>query len=656
MVMQKISLEENQSENLVQQNIEHLKQIFPEVFSEGKVNFETLRQLLGDQQVLDEGEEKYGLNWHGKKKARQIAINPTCATLLPCLEQGLNWNNAQNIAIEGDNLEVLKLIQKSYANKIKMIYIDPPYNTEKDFIYPDNFVEGLDSYLSYTGQKEDEQWTVSQSGRDKIGRKHTNWLSMMYPRLKLARSLLTRDGAIFISINEKEIANLRLICDEIFGENNLLCQFSWRTDGNFDNQAKFKYCHEYILAYAKDESSFPHPATIDPNVPQDSKIFKPYIRNTIVKNGPKNPPSEVVLPKGFPCAEQEGKVEVRNNAWPHYLTGSEISQGTLVSEVKVYSGWSSKDLLEEFIRNNCQPILDSKGQETTFEISASGAIEAIKTRGEPSHVISTLSDLGGPQKASSEVAITGAIFDDYPKPLKLIKYLLKMHNSKDFTVLDFFAGSGTTAHAVLELNKEDGGSRKFIAVQLPQPTLKLDDTGKIVNTEASQHGFKTIFDICTQRITGAIEYIYGEQDQIGFKVFKLAQSNIQPWNPDPTDLEATLLESENHLIEGRTEQDILYELLLKRGIDLVTPIAERKAGEKTVYSIGYGATFACLDESIQASDIESVTQLIIDWYQELAPGNKPHIFFRDSAFENDVVKTNIAAILQQNGLDHVRSL
>ena len=654
--MQKICLEENQSENLVNQNIEHLKQIFPEVFSEGKVNFETLRQLLGDLDVLDEGEEKYGLNWHGKKKARQIALIPSLGTLLPSVDKSINWNNAQNIAIEGDNLEVLKLIQKSYANKIKMIYIDPPYNTEKDFIYPDNFVEGLDSYLSYTGQKEDDKWTVSNSGREKAGRKHTNWLSMMYPRLKLARSLLSSDGAIFISINEKEIANLRLICDEIFGEKNLLCQFSWRTDGNFDNQAKFKYCHEYILAYAKDESAFPHPATIDPNVPQDSKIFKPYIRNTIVKNGPKNPPSEVILPKGFPCAINEGKIQLRDNAWPYYLSESEISHGILVSEVRVYSGWSSKDLLEQYIQNNCQPILDSKGQETTFEITATGAIEAIKTRGEPSHVISTLSDLGGPQKATAEVEVTGAIFDDYPKPLKLIKYLLTMHNSKDFTVLDFFAGSGTTAHAVLELNKEDGGNRKFITVQLPQPTLKLDDAGKIINTEASKKGFETISEICTQRIRGAIQKIYGDQDEVGCKVFKLAQSNIQPWNPDPTDLEAALLESENHLIEGRTEQDILYELLLKRGIDLATPIEERKVGEKTIYSIGYGATFACLNEKILASDVESIAQVINDWYQELAPGNKPHIFFRDSAFENDVVKTNLAAILQQNGLDHVRSL
>lgn len=252
MVMQKISLEENQSENLVQQNIEHLKQIFPEVFSEGKVNFETLRQLLGDQQVLDEGEEKYGLNWHGKKKARQAALMPSLGTLLPCPEESVDWDNTQNLFIEGDNLEVLKLLQKSYTNKVKLIYIDPPYNTGSEFIYPDNFQENLDTYLLYTGQKDEEGNTLT-SAKEKAGRKHSNWLNMMYSRLLLARSLLKDDGVLVISIDENEHVNLVKIAQEIFGEENYCGEIVWKNSSKND-QDYISIQHEYFVFFTKNKS------------------------------------------------------------------------------------------------------------------------------------------------------------------------------------------------------------------------------------------------------------------------------------------------------------------------------------------------------------------------------------------------------------------
>lgn len=657
--MEQVKIEDGKSLDVVSENIEKLKELFPDAFSEGGVNFDTLRQLLGDASVLDEGEEKYGLNWHGKKKARQIALTPSTGTLLPCPEESVDWDTTQNLFIEGDNLEVLKLLQKSYANKIKMIYIDPPYNTGKEFIYPDNFAEGLDSYLYYTGQKtESDEWLVSKSGRERYGRKHTNWLSMMYPRLKLARSFLTDDGVIFISINEKEIASLRSICDDLFGEENLLCQFSWRTDGNFDNQAKFKYCHEYILAYAKNEEAFPHPLIVDPNVSKDSKIFRPEIRNTIVKNGPKNPPSTIRLPKGFPCAFDTGTLLKRNNALPHYNKSVEVRDGKLLEDVEIYSGWSSKDLLLDFIKNGCKSIEDSKGQITEFEVISSGAVEAVKKRGEPSHVISSLSGLGGPQKAASEISKTGAIFDDYPKPLSLIKYFIKMNSGNDFIVMDFFSGSGTTAHAVIEMNSEDGGNRRFIGIQLPESTLKSDDNGKTVETSAYKAGFKTIFDVGLSRIRGAISQLtIGSQDiDSGFKVFKLSNSNIRAWNPDHSDLEETLLSHEEHLIEGRTELEVLYELLIKRGVDLSVPIESREVEGKNIYSIGYGVLFVCLDEEISREQVENIAQGILDWHSELSPSSETHVFFRDSAFRDDVSKTNMAAILEQNGISHVRSL
>ncbi|MDQ9011957.1 site-specific DNA-methyltransferase [Acinetobacter gerneri] len=657
--MKHVTPEEGQSANIIAENLECLRELLPDAFTENGVNFETLRQLLGDAQVLDEGEEKYGLNWHGKKKARQIALTPSTGTLLPCPEESVNWDTSQNLFIEGDNLEVLKLLQKSYANKIKMIYIDPPYNTGKEFIYPDNFAEGLDTYLSYTGQKnENNEWLTSKSGRERIGRKHSNWLSMMYPRLKLARSLLTNDGVLFISINEKEIANLRNICDELFGEENLLCQFAWRTDGNFDNQAKFKYCHEYILAYARIADEFPHPLVVDPNTPENSKLFRPEIRNTIVKNGPKNPASTITLPKGFPCSFKAGELSKRNNAWPHYERSVEVENNKLLSSVDVYSGWSSKDLLLDFIQNDCKPINDSKGQATSFEIIASGAIEIVKIRGEPSHVISSLTGLGGPQKAAGEIDKTGAVFDDYPKPLDLIKYLIRMNEGKDFIVMDFFSGSATTAHAVIEQNKEDDGTRRFIAVQLPESTIKTDENDKKIETAAYKAGFKTIFEVGLARVKGAIHLldpIY-QTLNLGFKVFKLSNSNIRVWDPDHTDLESTLLSHEEHLIGKRTEQDILYELLLKRGVDLTAPIEKREVSGKNLYSIGYGALFACLDESISRHQVEDIAQALINWYKELEPFSETHVFFRDSAFSDDVSKTNMVAILEQNGISHVRSL
>ncbi len=249
--MHKVNLEGGQSVDIVAENIEHLKELFPEAYTEGGVNFETLRQLLGDAKVLDEGEEKYGLNWHGKKKARQIALTPSTGTLLPCPEESVDWDMTKNLFIEGDNLEVLKLLQKSYANKVKMIYIDPPYNTGKEFVYPDKFQDNLDTYLKYTGQVDDKGAKFS-SNTETTGRKHTNWLSMMYPRLKVARNLLTEDGVIFLSIDDNEHANLKIVCDDIFGQENFMgevCRATGQTTGQDSGGLGSSF--DYVLVYSK---------------------------------------------------------------------------------------------------------------------------------------------------------------------------------------------------------------------------------------------------------------------------------------------------------------------------------------------------------------------------------------------------------------------
>jgi len=252
--MEQVTLEDGQSADIVSDNVDRLKEIFPEAFTESGVDFDTLRQLLGDSKVLDEGEEKYGLNWHGKKKARQIALTPSVGTLLPCPKESENWNATRNLFIEGDNLEVLKLLQKSYANKIGMIYIDPPYNTGHELIYPDKFQENLETYLKYTNQIDDEGLKISSSS-ETTGRKHTNWLCMMYPRLKLAKALLNHDGLIFISIDDGELQNLRFILDDLFGEENFVGQFIWKSRVSEDTRAKtgLSSDHEYILCYRKDE-------------------------------------------------------------------------------------------------------------------------------------------------------------------------------------------------------------------------------------------------------------------------------------------------------------------------------------------------------------------------------------------------------------------
>lgn len=629
--MQKMSLEENQSADLVSQNIEQLKQIFPEVFSAGKVNFETLRQFLGDEKVLDEGEEKYGLNWHGKKKARQSALTPSLGTLLPCPEESVDWDKTQNLFIEGDNLEALKLLQKSYTNQIKMIYIDPPYNTGGEFIYPDNFKENLETYLYYTNQIDDEGNKISSSF-EKRGRKHTAWLNMMYPRLKLAHSLLKKEGVIFCSIDHHEHANLRLLLDEIFGEENFIGDFVWQSKkgGGSDNPL-LVVDHENVICYAKNIDYAElgaievHAEALNLN---DEK--GPYRVGRELNKWGANSRREDRPTMYFPILgpNNEDVYPIRNDG----------TEGCW--------RWGKQKMMDIVKRND---VLFSKREDGTYIV-----YEKIRDEENRSKPYRTWLDSVGTTADGSKAV--KQIFDDkkvfsFPKPLSLLETLIEIGIPKKGTLLDFFAGSGSSAHAALNINQRRGRNNiRSISIQLPEKTEE--------TTEAYLAGYKSIAEICKARIIKISKKIGQENHEldIGLKVFKLAQSNIQPWNPDPTDLEATLLESENHLTGGRTEQDILYELLLKRGIDLATPIEQRQVASKTIYSIGYGAVFACLDKTILASDVERLAQLIIDWYQELAPGNKPHIFFRDSAFENDVVKTNLAAILQQNGLDHVRSL
>ena len=370
-------------------------------------------------------------------------------------------NGSENMIIRGDNLEALKALLPRYEGRVKCIYIDPPYNTAKSseknkaWVYSDNVDDPkIQAWINITVGNEGEDLT-----------RHDKWLCMMYPRLKLLYKLLAEDGIIFISIDDNEADTLHMVCDEIFGRRNFVAQLVWRSDGNFDNQAKIKICHEYILCYMKNPDLLGLPSGVDPNATEKSKIYNDEIRNTVVKNGPKNPMSKVELPRGFPCSVSDLVIEPRNDSFPYYYQRATVVDGKLTGAVTVESGWSSKNILQAFIDNGFKPVLDSKGQFTTFEITKTGAIEMVKKRETVSHVLSVLSNLGSTQNMSNELAHMGISFD-FPKPVQLIQYLLGFYSKEDSIILDSFAGSGTTAHAVLNMNKADGGHRKFILVEM----------------------------------------------------------------------------------------------------------------------------------------------------------------------------------------------
>lgn len=402
------------------------------------------------------------LNWIGKEKV----VNHHQDVPFRVLEHKYGFTaesgnqdkqtNSGNKIIHGDNLEALKALLPEYEGRIKCIYIDPPYNTgNENWKYNDNVNDP--KIKKWLGE------VVGKEGEDLS--RHDKWLSMMYPRLRLLHKLLSEDGLIFISIDDHEYQNLKIICDEIFGRKNFVTNFTWRTEGNFDNQAKIKINHEYILCFSKNSDLFDFPELIDPNIGEDSKLFNSEIRNTIVKNGPKNPISEITLPVGFPVDFQDGIITARTDSWPHYLQDAIVKNNKLTNSVIVRSGWSSKKIFTNFIENKFQAIKDTKGQNTTFIITKTGAIENIKKRDKTSHVISSLYNMGSTQNMSSELSRMGISFD-YPKPVQLIQYIINIVKDKDYLVLDCFAGSGTTGHAVMNLNKKDDGTRKFILIEM----------------------------------------------------------------------------------------------------------------------------------------------------------------------------------------------
>ena len=566
-----------------EERLDTLRELFPDWFTqEGYLDINEVRKAVNPDSV--EETERYEFRWFGKSAAKRNAFTPTRATLHYDAERSVNADTTDNVIIEGENLEVLKILSSSYRGKVKCIYIDPPYNADALTAYNDNFAQDKKQYWEESGIT--ENGVVVDTETVPEGRIHSVWMSDIYARLLQARSLLTSDGIIFISINDKEVMHLKKICDEVFFPSNFIAQFVWGTDGNFDNQAKIKSCHEYILLYAKNAAEFDFPHLVDPNITDKSKLNNAQIRNTIVKNGPKNPVQKVILKAGFPCEFESGVIPARQNQWPHFDEDIVVENYKVVNDVEIESGWAARGQFDAFMNeeNNWRPVKDTKGQDTTFVLLESGTIECVKDRGFKSHVISLLQNFGGTQSATSELSALGIYGFDYPKPTKLIEYLIRMNNCDDCIILDFFAGSGTTGHAVVNCNLQDvGGKRKFILVQFPEAIS--------AKHAAAKHGYKKISDQTIARNKAVYDKVKAsyagklitpedqqQLDQLGFKVFKLSKSSFPRVDfapaPDKSEEENLALfqeyvaQKEQQLTLAFNEDELITEILIKQGFML----------------------------------------------------------------------------------------
>jgi len=643
MTMQKIDAQspEAHSADLKAENIDKLKALFPELITEGPngvaVNQDVLKQLVGDATVTD-ADEKYGLNWHGKRAARQLALTPSTGTLLPCPDESVDWDTTQNLMIEGDNLEVLKLLQKSYAGKVKLIYIDPPYNTGKDFVYPDNFQDNIKNYLELTGQI-DGGANIS-SNTETNGRFHTDWLNMIYPRLKLARNLLCDDGVIFITIDNSEIDNLTSVLKELMGQENFATTFIWEKRRSRENRKLFSVNHDYVVCFTKNKDAFELVRGLLPltdearnrygNIDNDPRGDWQSVAITAqAGHGTKSQFYTITTPGGRQVDPPSG------NCWR--FTEDRLAE--LIADNRIWFGTEGNNVPR-------QKVFLSEQEE-----------------GLTPHTIWTADEVGTTDSAKREL---NSIFDGYavfdtPKSVGLVQRMIDIGCAKDGLILDFFAGSGTTAEAVWRANLADGGHRRAILVQLPEPLDPDDKDQKIAADFCSKLGKPlAISELTKERLRRCSKKLKAENPlfngDTGFRVFKLDASNISAWNPSPIDLERSLLDSQEHILPDRSEADILTELLLKLGLDLCVPIEQQQIAGKTVHSIGGGVLLACLAEQITREQVEDLAQGIVAWHKAQAPASDSTCVFRDSAFADDIAKTNLAAILSQAGIKNVRSL
>ncbi len=608
---------DGKSLNITEDLISKLKEIIPGAFTEDKINVEQLKQILGES--INTDSERYQLNWAGKNDAYKVLQESSKSTLNPDLKESVNWEETENIFIEGENLDALKILQKPYYGKIKMVYIDPPYNTGSDnFIYPDKFSESKEEYLQRTNQK-DEDGLLTREGlfrpnRKENGQFHSNWLSMMLPRLFLARNLLKDEGIIFVSIDDNEYANLKLLLNEIFGEENFVSTLMWRRRKTQANLSKFiSPVHDYILCYAK-------------NIEKLEFNKLPYSDDFIKKtfNNPDNDPRGVYQTR--PLAQPE------NSSNPSY-------ELQLPNGRKITAKWScSPDTFKKYVEEDRLYIPKGGEGMPRLKIFLSELDGLLPN--------TWLDDIATNEEGSKEVeTIFGSnAFFTAPKPTNLIKHLLKLGSNSDDIILDFFAGSGSTAHAVLDLNKEDGGNRKFICIQLPEPVEE--------KSIPFQKGYKSISSISIRRIQSVInslnsapkELFHNQlNEKVGFRVFRLENSNFKIWRTDnissPEELAKQVELFGSSILPDSLDRNMLWELLLKSGIPLSTKISEWKQEGKTVY---YSTSYKL---AISFSEIDNA---VLDFLIQLKPNQ---FICLDKSFKNeDSKKTNVHLKLEDNGI------
>lgn len=635
-----------QSENLVDENVEKIAKLFPNCVTEGKdengqvtklVDFDLLKQELS-KVVVDGNDERYTLNWAGKKQAILTANSPINATLRPCREESVDFDNTKNLYIEGDNLDVLKLLRETYLNKIKMIYIDPPYNTGNDFVYNDDFASSADEYLQ-NSKSYDEDGNRMVQNLESNGRFHSDWLSMMFPRLKLAKDLLTDDGAIFISIDDNEQANLKRICDEIFGESNFICNFIRQTRKGGGSMSRFVSSdHDYVIMYAKNINSL-------------NKLYLPYDNDYI---------------KRYKEEDDKGKffwdTFARNRQGSSNYYTITAPDGTILKNAWIYKEDKFKELLNSgevrFKETNNGWSVQCKQR-----ISADGQVMRTLLKNFTNEIgTKTITDLIGKD-----------IFS-YCKPVELIMHLMKGMLKNEDIIIDFFSGSATTAHAVMQLNAEDGGNRKFIMVQLPEKCdekseaykagykniceigkerirragKKIRDdimSGKILFQEKGKHDpkseeFKKAMEIAVDNLeNNRLDSIYLEEKKlpdIGFRVLKLDSSNMKDVYYFPSDTEQTnLLDLVSNIKEDRSPEDLLFQVMLDMGVILSSEIKTLDIKGKKVFNVNDGNLVCCFDENLTD---EVVT--------EIAKMQPLYAVFRDSSMSSDSVAVNFDQIFE----------
>lgn len=630
--MEKLNI---QTTNIVDENIKRIGELFPNCLTErlnaeGKpevaIDFDQLRQELS-KDIVEGQEERYQFTWPDKRNAIRLANAPTTDTLRPCREESVDFDNTQNLYIEGDNLQVLKLLRENYLGKVKMIYIDPPYNTGNDFVYNDDFAQSSAEYIHNSGQT-NEEGNRLVANTENNGRFHTDWLNMIYPRLKVAKDLLSEDGVIFISIDDNEQKNLKNICDEVFGENNFIADLIWanKEGGGSSDSRLFRIKHEHILCFAK------------------------RIENIDIK--------------GVPISNQDrykGKDEHFAIRGPYYLQklgmGSiqysesldyEIicPDGTMVKPADNNGGkkacwrWSK----EKYIKNSAIGFVEIKKDSnniwtvyTKQYMNCDNDGNIIKRTQRPMGIIEEYSST-----QAAKLLRNMSIPFNYSKPIELISYLIDRCCLNDSIILDFFSGSATTAHAVMQLNSEDGGNRKFIMVQLPEATDE--------KSEAYKAGYKNICEIGKERIHRARKKIKEEsplttQDHdTGFRVLKLDSSNMQDVYYTPADFNDRDLFEEN-IKPDRTDEDLLFQSMIELGIELSAKIVKTEIADKTVWNVSDGYLLACFDEGVNETTITEIAK------------QQPYYFImRDSSLANDNVADNFEQIFEHYSKDTIRRI